>query len=53
MDDKKSCENCYYGLRISRGCACSFICRRFPESINKSCDDWCGEWNNRNDFEKK
>ena len=38
--NKDSCNSCLFfevGERMG-------ICKRFPSAVNKSNDDWCGEW---------
>ena len=38
--NKDSCNSCLFfevGERMG-------ICKRFPSAVNKSNEDWCGEW---------
>jgi hypothetical protein len=40
VKNKDSCNTCLFfvvGERMG-------ICKRFPTAVNKSNDDWCGEW---------
>ena len=40
IKNKDSCNSCLFfvvGERMG-------ICKRFPSAVNKSNDDWCGEW---------
>jgi len=37
MDNCASCLFFVLGERMG-------ICKRFPSAVNKSNDDWCGEW---------
>jgi len=37
MDSCQSCRFFSVGERMG-------ICKRFPTSVNKSTEDWCGEW---------
>jgi len=60
MIDEK-CENCYYfqpegryahRINLDGKLECIGLsewntCRRFPKSIQKEPDDWCGEWKER------
>lgn len=46
------CETCrYWGLpsmpAVSIGAHAIRHCRRFPQHVTKSEDDWCGEWRAR------
>jgi hypothetical protein len=38
--NKESCNNCLFFVLNER----MGSCRRFPTFINKSSNDWCGEW---------
>ena len=35
-----NCSNCLFFVLGER----MGICKRFPVAVNKSNDDWCGEW---------
>jgi hypothetical protein len=35
-----SCKNCLFFVFDDR----MGVCRRFPNYVNKSVNDWCGEW---------
>jgi len=40
VNTKDTCNSCLFfvvGERMG-------ICKRFPSAVNKSNDDWCGEW---------
>ena len=40
MKNTESCKTClFFNLGERMG-----ICKRFPSAVNKSNDDWCGEW---------
>ena len=40
IDSKVSCKECRY----YRNADIMGRCHRFPEAINKTMNDWCGEW---------
>lgn len=48
MDDKNisTCINCRFGTRDEH----DVNCRRFPESIIKNGNDWCGEFKHTEEF---
>ena len=40
MQTMDSCQSCRFftvGERMG-------LCKRYPQSLNKSTEDWCGEW---------
>jgi hypothetical protein len=39
-ENKESCNNCLFFVLNER----MGSCRRFPTFVNKSSNDWCGEW---------
>lgn len=39
-ENKESCNSCLFFVLGER----MGICKRFPVAVNKSNDDWCGEW---------
>jgi High potential iron-sulfur protein len=40
VENKDSCNNCLFFVENER----MGSCRRFPTFVNKSHNDWCGEW---------
>ena len=40
LEDKECCNSCLFFVNGER----MGICKRFPSAVNKSNDDWCGEW---------
>ena len=40
VKNKETCNSCiFFSLGERMG-----SCKRFPQTVNKSNDDWCGEW---------
>ena len=39
-ENKESCNSCLFFVLGER----MGICKRFPSAVNKSNEDWCGEW---------
>ena len=40
LENKDTCNTCrFFSVGERMG-----ICKRFPTSVNKSNEDWCGEW---------
>jgi len=39
-NNRDSCNSCLFFVLGER----MGICKRFPTAVNKSNDDWCGEW---------
>ena len=40
IENKDTCNTCrFFSVGERMG-----ICKRFPSAVNKSNDDWCGEW---------
>ncbi len=40
VNNKETCNSCIFfssGERMG-------ICKRYPQTVNKSNEDWCGEW---------
>ena len=40
VDSKVSCKDCRY----FKNADIMGRCHRFPEAVNKTLNDWCGEW---------
>jgi hypothetical protein len=40
VKNKENCNSCIFFSSEER----MGICKRFPQNVNKSNDDWCGEW---------
>jgi len=39
-ENRENCHSCLFFVLGER----MGICKRFPSAVNKSNDDWCGEW---------
>jgi len=39
-ENRENCNSCLFFVLGER----MGICKRFPSAVNKSNDDWCGEW---------